>query len=82
MCDSRVGWRPGGGSSSVQLHRAGLTGHAAGGGASRHLTARRRQMALGPGVGERHAIARDDVGVAIVIVDSPGAGPLSPTRVA
>jgi hypothetical protein len=63
----------------VQLHRAG---HAAGGGASRHLTARRWQMALGPGVGEQHAIARDGVGVAIVLVDPPAAVALSPTRVA
>jgi hypothetical protein len=37
-------------------------------------------MALGTGAGERHAIARD--GVAIVLVDSPGADALSPTRVA
>jgi hypothetical protein len=34
MCDSRVDWRPGGGSSSVKLHRAALAGHVAGGGVS------------------------------------------------
>jgi hypothetical protein len=39
-------------------------------------------MALGPGVGEQHAIARDGVGVAIVLVDPPAAVALSPTRVA
>jgi hypothetical protein len=87
MRDARGGWRLGGGSSSVLPHRAGPAGHdgvwlrvstADGGTTRRHLMARWRRMALGPGAGEQRAIARDDV--AIVLFDSPGAGALSPAR--
>jgi hypothetical protein len=72
MCDACGGWEVG----ALARSRTGLArlGTMVGGGASRRPTAARlvarwRRMALGPGAGERRAIARD--GVAIVLVDSP-----------